>query len=104
MTIRVPFVSEESIESDANALLSQFARDRHTEIRAPIPIEDIVEKHLKLQVEFDDLHRLFGLTRGCGAGHLRRNLAGDSRDRHRRKSRSRRISVDGRTVSIHSST
>jgi hypothetical protein len=65
MTIRVPFVSEESIERDANALLTQFARDRHTEIRAPIPIEDIVEKHLKLHVEFDDLHRLFGLTRGA---------------------------------------
>src|SRR5882672_3011594 len=65
MTVRVPFVSEESIEHDANALLAQFARDRHTEIRAPIPIEDIVEKHLKLQVEFDDLHRLFGLTRGA---------------------------------------
>jgi hypothetical protein len=65
MTVRVPFVSEESIERDANTLLAQFARARHTEIKAPIPIEDIVEKHLKLQVEFDDLHRLFGLRRGA---------------------------------------
>src|SRR5262245_41124010 len=32
-------------------------------IRAPIPIEDIVEKHLKLHVEFDDLHRLLGVPR-----------------------------------------
>ena len=65
MIVRVPFVSEESIESNANALLAQFARARHTEIKAPIPIEDIVEKHLKLQVEFDDLHHLFGLQRGA---------------------------------------
>jgi hypothetical protein len=65
MTVRVPFISEESIERDANALLAQFTRARHTEIKAPIPIEDIVEKHLKLQVEFDDLHRLFGLQRGA---------------------------------------
>jgi hypothetical protein len=65
MTVRVRFVSEESIERDANTLLAEFARARHTEIKAPIPIEDIVEKHLKLQVEFDDLHSLFGLQRGA---------------------------------------
>jgi hypothetical protein len=33
-------------------------------IGPPIPIEDIVEKHLKLHVEFDDLHRLLGVPRG----------------------------------------
>jgi hypothetical protein len=33
---------------------------------APIPIEDIVEKHLKLRVEFDDLHGLLGVPRGLG--------------------------------------
>ncbi len=32
-------------------------------IQPPIPIEDIVEKHLKLQVEFDDLLRLFNAPR-----------------------------------------
>jgi Zn-dependent peptidase ImmA (M78 family) len=34
-------------------------------VKAPIPIEDIVEKHLKLRVEFDDLHRLLGVPRGA---------------------------------------
>ena len=29
----------------------------------PIPIDDIVEKHLKLGLEFDDTHRLFGVPR-----------------------------------------
>ena len=32
-------------------------------IAPPIPIEDIVEKHLKLGIEFDDTHRLFGVPR-----------------------------------------
>ena len=32
-------------------------------IEPPIPIEDIVEKHLKLGIEFDDMHRLFGVPR-----------------------------------------
>ena len=37
-------------------------------IEPPIPIEDIVEKHLKLGIEFDDTHRLFGVPRsGLGS-------------------------------------
>jgi Zn-dependent peptidase ImmA (M78 family) len=64
MTLRVPYIADESIERDAEALLGQFAHARGVEIRAPIPIEDIVEKHLKLHVEFDDLHRLLGVPRG----------------------------------------
>jgi Zn-dependent peptidase ImmA (M78 family) len=64
MTLRVPYIADESIERDTEALLGQFAHARGVEIRAPIPIEDIVEKHLKLHVEFDDLHRLLGVSRG----------------------------------------
>jgi hypothetical protein len=64
MTLRVPYIADETIERDAEALLAQFAHARGVEIRAPIPIEDIVEKHLKLHVEFDDLHRLLGVPRG----------------------------------------
>jgi Zn-dependent peptidase ImmA (M78 family) len=64
MTIRVPYMAEETIECDAEALLAQFAHSRNVEVKPPIPIEDIVEKHLKLRVEFDDLHRLLDLPRG----------------------------------------
>jgi Zn-dependent peptidase ImmA (M78 family) len=64
MPLQVPYISDESIERDAEALLAQYAHARGVEIRAPIPIEDIVEKHLKLRVEFDDLHCLFGVPRG----------------------------------------
>jgi hypothetical protein len=67
MTLRVPFVAEESMDRDANTLLAEFARARRVEIRAPIPIEDIVEKHLKLRIEFDDLHGLLGVQRGTQA-------------------------------------
>jgi hypothetical protein len=44
-------------------LLSEFARARGIGLRPPIPIEDIVEKHLKLRVEFDNLHALLGVPR-----------------------------------------
>jgi Zn-dependent peptidase ImmA (M78 family) len=67
MTLRVPYIADQIIERKAEALLARFARARGVEIRAPIPIEDIVEKHQKLRVEFDDLHRLLGVPRG-GSG------------------------------------
>ena len=63
MTRRVPYMPDDAIERDAEALLAQYAHARGVEIRVPIPIEDIVEKHLKLRVEFDDLHRLLDLPR-----------------------------------------
>jgi Zn-dependent peptidase ImmA (M78 family) len=67
MTLQVPYLADETIERDAEALLAQFAHARGMAIRAPIPIEDIIEKHLKLHIEFDDLHHLLGVPRG-GAG------------------------------------
>jgi hypothetical protein len=59
----VPYLSEDEIERDATALLAEYAQKRGLVIAPPIPIDDIVEKHLKLGVEFDDTHRLFGVPR-----------------------------------------
>jgi hypothetical protein len=64
MTLRVPFIPDETIERDAEALLAEYAHSSGVEVKAPIPIDDIVEKHLKLRLEFDDLHRLLGVPRG----------------------------------------
>ena len=63
MTKFVPYLREEVIERDAAALLAEYAQARGTAIALPIPIDDIVEKHLKLGVEFDDAHRRFGVPR-----------------------------------------
>jgi Zn-dependent peptidase ImmA (M78 family) len=63
MTLRVPYIADDAIERDAAALLAEYAIVKRVEIRAPIPIEDIVEKYLKLRVEFDDLHRLLDVPR-----------------------------------------
>jgi len=64
MTLRVPYIADERIERDAEALLAEYGHVKGSDVRAPIPIEDIVEKHLKLRVEFDDLNRLLGIPRG----------------------------------------
>lgn len=58
MTIRVKYLPEETIEKDAEALLEEFSLARGITVEPPIPIEDIVEKHLKLRIEFDDLHQV----------------------------------------------
>jgi Zn-dependent peptidase ImmA (M78 family) len=63
MPIIVPYLSKERIERDAEALLAEFALKRGVVIAAPVPIEDIIEKHLKFLIVFDDLHRLIGLPR-----------------------------------------
>ena len=63
MTKKVPYLYEDQIERDAWALLEEFSAARGVVIAPPIPIEDVVEKHLKLRIEFDDTHRLFGVPR-----------------------------------------
>jgi hypothetical protein len=63
MNKSIPYLPEATIERDAAALLTEYAQARGVTITPPIPIEDIVEKHLKLGIEFDDTHRLFGIPR-----------------------------------------
>ena len=55
MPVWVPYLPAEAIERDAEALLVEFAQARGTELEPPIPIEDVVEKYLKLKIDFDDL-------------------------------------------------
>jgi len=63
MTKKVPYLTPEAIEQDAAELLDEYARARGVVIVPPIPIEDILEKHLKLGIDFDDTHSLFGIAR-----------------------------------------
>ena len=63
MPRKVPYLAEEQIERDTAALLAGFEQARGVIIKPPIPIEDIVEKYLKLAIEFHDTHRLFDVPR-----------------------------------------
>jgi Zn-dependent peptidase ImmA (M78 family) len=66
MPVKVPFLREEQIERDAEALLADFELARSIRIVPPVPIEDIIEKHLKIRVEFDELHEVLGVPRSGG--------------------------------------
>ena len=61
MKIQVKYLREEYIEKDAEALLAEFSDARGVKLGPPIPIEDIIEKHLKLRIEFDNLHHVLGI-------------------------------------------
>jgi hypothetical protein len=63
MTKFIAYVPDEVIEKDAQALLADFANARGVLIEPPIPIDDIIEKYLKIGIEFDDTHRLFQVPR-----------------------------------------
>ena len=103
MPIKVSLPPEEQIERDAAALLAEYAQARGVVRSAPpIPIEDIVEKHLKLGIEFDDMHQLFGVPRlGSRSRHPRRDFLRRAPDRHRRKPRPGGEPVEGRPLSLH---
>jgi len=63
MPKKVPYLQEEQIERDAAGLLAEYEQARGVKIERAVPIEDIVEKHLKLGIEFDDMHRLLNHPR-----------------------------------------
>ena len=63
MPKKVPYLDEQRIERDAAALLAEYQQARGVVITRQVPIEDIVEKHLKLGIEFDDMHRLLNHPR-----------------------------------------
>ena len=64
----IPFLSDDAIERDAAALLAGYEHARGEALAPPIPIEDIIEKHLKLQIEFDDMHARHSVPRPPGGG------------------------------------
>ena len=63
MTRTVPFLNKDTIVHDALALLADYEQARGVRLVPPIPIEDIIEKHLKLTLEFDDMHARHGIAR-----------------------------------------
>ena len=61
MPKKVPYLQEEQIERDASALLTEYEHERGVRIVRAVPIEGIIEKHLRLSIEFGDMHVLIGV-------------------------------------------
>ncbi len=63
---RVPFLSDRVIEEHADLLLAEWA-NTEAPVSVPVPLDDIVELHLGLTYEVDDLRSMFGRPDVLGA-------------------------------------
>jgi IrrE N-terminal-like domain len=57
----VPYLSASEIENQAALLLAEFNIGRGKKLIAPVPVEQLLEAHLKLSLDFDDLHTKLGI-------------------------------------------
>jgi Zn-dependent peptidase ImmA (M78 family) len=67
MTINVKFLTEQQIERDALDLLEGYFHELNTPIQIPIPADEILETHLGLSLDFDDLRAVLGIPDVLGA-------------------------------------
>lgn len=67
MTINVKYLSEQQIERDALGLLEAYFHELGLPIQIPIPADEILETHLGLTLDFDDLQTLLGVPDVLGA-------------------------------------
>lgn len=65
--MKVAYLTEETIEAESEALLAAYGQQQGHEIKPPIPVEDILEIHLGLSLDFDDLRRVLGVEDVIGA-------------------------------------
>ena len=67
MIMNVKYLSEQQIERDALGLLETYFHELGRLIQIPIPAEDILELHLGLSLDFDDLQAVLGIPDVLGA-------------------------------------
>lgn len=64
---KLPYLTDRAFEEEATLLLAEYG-DKHGAIAVPpVPIDEIVELYLELQLEFNDMHQLFGVDDVHGA-------------------------------------
>lgn len=76
----VPYMPKQHIEEEANLLLAEWCQSHDEIATPPVPIDDIVELHLKLTVEFKDMRQVFPFGDVLGALWMQKHLVGISQD------------------------
>lgn len=67
MTIKVSYLHKQQIERDARGLLADYSCEQGKSLQPPVPVDDILETHLGLSLDFDDLQALLGIRDVLGA-------------------------------------
>jgi len=63
----VPYLREKEIEAEAQLLLEEYAHSHEWKLAPPVPVEDIIELHLKLAFGIEDLQALLRVPDVLGA-------------------------------------
>lgn len=66
----VPYLREAELEREADVLLAEFSLAHNVPLALPIPVDDIVEGHLRLTLELGDLHARLGIPIAGGKRDL----------------------------------
>ncbi|GIW90229.1 MAG: hypothetical protein KatS3mg109_0661 [Pirellulaceae bacterium] len=72
----LPYLTDRQIEEEAALLLAEFGNKYGPVSTPPIPIDDIVELHLDLTLEFKDMQALFGVGDVHGALWVKQKKVG----------------------------
>ena len=67
MTINLKYLPKQQIERDALGLLEAYFHDSGQTIQIPVPADEILETHLGLSLDFDDLQAVLGVPDVLGA-------------------------------------
>jgi len=63
----VPYLREKDIEAEAQLLLDEYTQTGKWQVSAPVPVEDIIELHLRLAFRIEDLKALLHVDDVLGA-------------------------------------
>lgn len=72
----VPYLTKQHIERQADALLGEFGGARVAVTAPPVPIDEIVELHLGLAIEFKNMVELFPFADVHGALWMKERIVG----------------------------
>lgn len=65
--MKVRYLRADEIENAVAELLRNFCTKRNRALSAPVPVEDILEKHFQVKLEIKDLGKMLGIPDVLGA-------------------------------------
>lgn len=71
--MKVPYLADAKIDSAVHELLGKFSKAAGMPLKAPIPVDDIIEKHLGVTLEITDLRSKLGAD-VLGAAYFDENV------------------------------
>ena len=69
--MKIPWLSKARISKTASRLMADYEARMGFSVTPPIPVEDIIERHLGLTLSFDDLEEKLGMPDVLGATYVR---------------------------------